>query len=115
MKIPKVSVIIAGVVLTSFAGVGLKAVSTGLSDGETRTVNIIKDGAVKEMSIVGFLQEYPAAALQAVNPSTVHADLIIGWYDKGYYHGQKMEKALARNLARAKIDGAFELKGKNLR
>lgn len=54
-------------------------------------VQVFKNGVVQKVDSAQLLKQYPAASVAKINPGTLRADAIVGWYDSGHnFHAEKM-------------------------
>jgi hypothetical protein len=88
--------VICLVATISFA-LGAQAEKAATSGKEVRsnTVGIYIESVQRQIDIRDLQKRYPGESAQRINPGSLKADAIVGWYDKGNsYHEQKMQNNL---------------------
>jgi hypothetical protein len=94
------AVVICLVAAVSFAlgaQAGDKVAAEKRVSAETRsnTVGIYVESIQRQIDIRDLQKRYPGESAQRINPESLKADAIVGWYDKGNnYHEQKMQNNL---------------------
>ena len=70
-----------------------KAATT--KEAKSYTVGIYIESVQRQIDIRDLQKRYPGESAQRINPGSLKADAIVGWYDKGNsYHEQKMQNNL---------------------
>jgi hypothetical protein len=58
-------------------------------------VGIYVESVQRQIDYGELQKRYPGERAQMINPGSLRADAIVGWYDKGHsYHEQKMQNSL---------------------
>jgi hypothetical protein len=93
-------VVICLVAAVSFA-LGSQPVNKVADDKDTEdkkdknVVGIYIESFQRQIDIRDLQKRYPGESAQRINPESLKADAIVGWYDKGSsYHEQKMQNNL---------------------
>jgi hypothetical protein len=62
---------------------------------KSNTVGVYIESVQRQIDIRDLQRKYPGEAAQRINPESLKADAIVGWYDKGNsFHEQKMQNNL---------------------
>jgi hypothetical protein len=62
---------------------------------KSNTVGIYIESVQRQIDIRDLQKRYPGETAQRINPASLKADSIVGWYDSGHnYHEQKMQNNL---------------------
>jgi hypothetical protein len=84
--------LVAAISFAVGAQTGEKAASY---EKKSNVVGIYMESVQRQIDIRELQKRYPGETAQRLNPASLKADAIVGWYDKGNnYHEQKMQNNL---------------------